>query len=274
MMQGLRTTGTILDRILEAKREEIAHSQLMRPFEQIRLAAQHTPLPPSFWSIFQMDSIALIAEVKRASPSRGILIDPFLPVEIASNYVQEGAMAISVLTDEPFFGGHLAHLKTIHQALPHTPLLRKDFTLSAYQVYEARAAGASAILLIVAALESALLADLHSLAEELGLAALVEVHDEAELETALHIKARLVGVNNRDLRDFSVDLSLTRRLAAHVPSGVYLVGESGIKSAEDVRALGPVDAILVGGKCGHGQRPRPKTARAFRLAQNAGAVKA
>jgi len=246
MTQGLRTTGTILDRILEAKREEVAHSQQVRPFEQVRMAAQYTPLSPSFWSIFQTDRIALIAEVKRASPSRGVLIDPFLPVEIATSYVQEGASAISVLTDETFFGGHLAHLKTIHHALPHTPLLRKDFILSAYQIYEARAAGASAILLIVAALEGLLLADLHSLAEELGLAALVEVHDEAELEAALRIGARLVGINNRDLRDFSIDLGLTRRLAPHVPPEVYLVGESGIKSAEDVRALGPVDAILVG----------------------------
>jgi indole-3-glycerol phosphate synthase len=149
------------------------------------------------------------------------------------------------LTDEEFFKGHLDYLKQIRAAV-EIPLLRKDFTIDPYQIYEARDAGADAILLIVATLDDALLADLYALAAELGLAALVEVHDEAEMERAIKLNAKLIGINNRDLRDFSVDLATSARLSEHVPAGAVLVGESGIKTAEDVRALGAVQAILVG----------------------------
>ena len=241
MSDGIVTTGTILDKIIAHTREVVRAAEASRP--RNTLEAAHTPR--DFIAALQREHVALIAEVKHASPSRGILIAPFDPVAIARMYAENGAAAISVLTDEEFFKGHLDDLSQIRAAVD-LPLLRKDFTINPYQVYEARAGGADAVLLIVAALDDALLADLHALASELGLAALVEVHDESELERALKINPRLIGINNRDLRDFSVDLGTTARLSERVPTGAVLVGESGIKSADDVRALGRVHAILVG----------------------------
>lgn len=245
-MSGIIKTDTIMDKIMAAKREQVAAAQGASPPALMREAAEAAAPPRDFrTALSQSAHVALIAEVKRASPSKGVMIDPFEPVALAEMYQAGGAAAISILTDEPFFGGHLDHLKAIRAAVD-LPLLRKEFIIDPYQVYEARAAGADAVLLIVAALEDGLLAELHSLIESLGMAALVEVHDEAELERALKIKPRLIGVNNRDLRDFSMNLNTTRRLAGLVPPEVILVGESGIKTADDVRALGAVHAILVG----------------------------
>jgi indole-3-glycerol phosphate synthase len=241
MSDGIVTTGTILDKIIAHTREVVRAAEAARP--QNSLEAAHTPR--DFVAALKREHVALIAEVKHASPSRGILIDPFDPVAIARMYAENGAAAISVLTDEEFFKGHLDYLSQIRAAVD-VPLLRKDFTISPYQIYEARAAGADAILLIVAALDDSLLADLHALALELGLAALVEVHDESELERALKINPPLIGINNRDLRDFSVDLGLCARLSERVPAGAVLVGESGIKTADDVKTLGRVHASLVG----------------------------
>lgn len=191
---------------------------------------------------------ALIAEVKRASPSRGLLRADFDPLSLARVYQQNGAAAISVLTDERYFQGSLEYLRQISLLEPRLPLLRKDFIFDAYQVYEARAAGADAILLIAAALPADLLQQLHELACELRMAPLVEVHTQEELQVAMDCGPRLIGINNRDLRDFRVDLETTLRLRPQVPAGVCLVAESGIHTNEEVARLAAaqVDAILVG----------------------------
>jgi indole-3-glycerol phosphate synthase len=246
MVTGILQTHTILDKIVNHKVGEIAAAEQAKPLASLVEEAKLAPPARDFKAALQAGPhIALIAEVKHASPSKGVLIDPFYPVEIAQFYANHGAAAISILTDEAFFQGHLDHLRAI-RAEVDLPLLRKEFILSPYQIYEARAAGADAVLLIVACLEDSLLADLQFLAQDLGLGVLVEVHDQAELDRALKIGCPIIGVNNRDLRDFSMDLSTTPRLAASLPSGTVLVGESGIKTAGDVGSMGPVDAILVG----------------------------
>ena len=183
---------------------------------------------------------ALIAEVKAASPSRGDLASPdgrsFDPVALARVYAENGAAAISVLTDEAFFRGSLDHLRAVRAALPAVPLLRKDFVCDPYQVYEARAAGADAVLLIVACLALPELRDLAALARSLGMAALVEVHSERELAIATDAGASLVGINNRDLHDFTVSIGTAARLCQSIPPEVTVVGESGIFTASDVAA--------------------------------------
>jgi indole-3-glycerol phosphate synthase len=198
------------------------------------------------------DGVALIAEVKKASPSRGVLLEHFDHLELAQTYREHGAAALSVLTDAHFFQGSLSYLHEIRtrpEGAP--PLLRKDFLLDPYQLYEARAAGADAVLLIVAALDDAMLRSLLDLAYTLGMAALVEVHTADELERALAAGARIVGVNNRDLHTFTTTLETTERLAAQLPGGSarpLLVSESGIFRAADVARLRDcgVDAVLVG----------------------------
>ena len=190
---------------------------------------------------------AVIAEIKKGSPSRGIIRFDFDPAAIAASYEQNGAAALSVLTDAPFFYGCLADLSLARQSCS-LPILRKDFTVDEYQVVEARAAGADAILLVAAVLNSEDLRKLLAAAEELGMDALVETHNEREMELALQAGADLVGVNNRDLRTFEVDVSTTARLAKMVPDGVVLVAESGIRTADDLRRLGEmgVRAALIG----------------------------
>jgi indole-3-glycerol phosphate synthase len=196
--------------------------------------------------------VSLIAEVKHASPSKGLLISPFDPVAIARDYLFSGASAISVLTDAPFFRGSLEDLAAVRRLCREqrreVPLLRKDFIVDGYQVVEARAAGADSILLIVAALEEHELATLHAEAHRWGMEVLVEVHDEEEMRRAIGTGATLIGVNNRDLRTFSVDLATTERLALLKPSGALLVSESGIGERADVERLAAcgVDAMLVG----------------------------
>ncbi len=245
-MNGINTTHTVLDTILEHKRDEVAMAIRAHALADVRAAAEASTTPPDFIAALRAgEHVALIAEVKKASPSKGVMVPDFDPVAIATRYAQHGAAAISVLTDERFFGGGLAHLRAVRAAVD-VPLLRKEFIIAPYQVYEARAAGASAVLLIVAALEDALLRDLYATITRLGMVALVEVHDAAELQRALLLEPALIGVNNRDLHDFSVDLGTTARLAAQTPPEVTIVGESGIKTPDDVRALGRVDAILVG----------------------------
>ncbi len=197
--------------------------------------------------MIRKDTVALIAEVKKASPSKGVLIENFDHLKIGKAYAENGAAAISVLTDEHFFQGHIRYLREVREAV-HVPVLRKDFVIDPYQVYEARAAGADALLLIVMALEDNQLRDLHQLVSELGMAALVEVHNEAELERALKINAKLIGVNNRDLRTFHEDLNVTGQVAKLVPRDVTLVAESAIRSVADVRRMGVLGAraVLVG----------------------------
>ncbi|HVV86006.1 MAG TPA: indole-3-glycerol phosphate synthase TrpC, partial [Kofleriaceae bacterium] len=189
----------------------------------------------------------VLAEIKRASPSAGPIRPDADPVAIAHDYEAGGAAALSILTDRRYFDGDLRFLSRVRAAV-ELPLLRKDFLIDRYQVLEARAAGADAVLLIVGALDDALLAELHAFATQLGMDALVEVHDRAECERALAIGARLVGVNHRDLRTFTIDLGLTAALAPLVPAGTVLVAESGIRTPADVARVveAGADAILVG----------------------------
>ncbi len=238
-----KRTDTILDRILAKKVDEIA----VLDASSLKRDALSAPPPRDFAGALHRETVALIAEVKHASPSKGVLIDPFDPVALASAYAENGAAAISVLTDQEFFQGNLADLRAVRSAV-HVPLLRKDFTIDARQIYEARAAGADAILLITAALEDSQMSDLHAAAVDLGLAALVEVHDEAELDRALNIGAKLIGVNNRDLKTFREDVTTTERLAARVPVGITLVAESAIRAAADIRRMGAcgASAVLIG----------------------------
>ena len=191
--------------------------------------------------------VRLLAEIKRRSPSAGPIRPGASPQEVAADYAAGGAAALSVLTDREYFDGSLAALQAV-RGVVDLPLLRKDFTLDPLQVWEARAAGADAVLLIVRILDDARLRELLGLATDLGLDSLVEVHDASELERALQAGATLVGVNNRDLRTFRTDLELTIRLAPRVPAATTLVAESGIRTAEDVARLGAagVDAVLVG----------------------------
>jgi indole-3-glycerol phosphate synthase len=190
---------------------------------------------------------AVIAEIKRASPSKGLLRDPFVPAAIARSYADHGASCLSVLTDHDFFHGHDDYLEQARAACP-LPVLRKDFTIDAYQVYEARVIGADCVLLIVAALGDAMLAELFGLAGHLGMDVLVEAHDQVEVERALRLGLPLLGINNRDLRTFEVSLDTTLGLLEQIPSDIMVVTESGIHSREDValmRAHG-VNSFLVG----------------------------
>lgn len=251
------TDTTYLDRILEHKREELARQQIKVPLEQLRRRAEQAPPPRPFSAALRHpDRLALIAEVKQKSPSKGLLMPNFDPQKLARTYIESGADALSVLTDVRFFGGSLHYLKAIRELQARldppsaAPLLRKDFLLDAYQVYEARAYGADALLLIVAALDDTTLRALLELTETLGMEVLVEVHDQAELERALAAGATTIGVNNRDLRSFEVDLQTTERLAARLPicDRPALVSESGIRDSADLDRLRAwhADAILVG----------------------------
>jgi indole-3-glycerol phosphate synthase len=239
----------VLDEIVAHKRREVAAAKERLPLHELeRRLAEAPPLRP-FAAALQRPGLALIAEVKARSPSRGVLREGLEPVPLATAYARAGAAAISVLTDQRYFGGSLEHLRQVRRALPQgPPLLRKDFVLDPYQVYEAREAGADAVLLIVAALERRELASLLQATRELGMDALVEVHDEGELAMALAVGATLIGINNRDLRTFQVDLETTARLRPLIPPGVTVVAESGIQRRQDaarLAALG-VDAVLVG----------------------------
>jgi len=235
-------TDTILDNILAQKELEIGFNLA----EIARRAREAAPARP-FAAALRRESVALIAEVKHASPSKGVLIDHFDPSGLAKIYAANGAAAISVLTDEKFFMGSLSDLQEVRAAVD-VPVLRKDFIIDPYQVYEARASGADATLLIVMALEDRLLADLHTLITELGMAALVEVHNEAELERALKIGATLIGINNRDLKTFHEDLGTTARLVRKLSERETVVAESAIRSEADVQAMAELGAhaVLVG----------------------------
>jgi indole-3-glycerol phosphate synthase len=240
---GVRAdTGTYLDKIVANTLIEVAERKQTAP----DLLPYTTP-PLDFAAALHGDHIRLIAEVKQASPSKGILIDPFDPVKIARDYETGGAAALSVLTDQVFFQGSLHDLSEVRTSVK-LPILRKDFVVDVFQLREARAVGADAILLIVGILDDALLHDLHTEANAYGLAALVEVHDAAELERALKINPKIIGINNRDLRTFKTDLNTTAELAKNVPKEITLVAESGIFTADDVRraAATGAHAILVG----------------------------
>jgi len=240
---------SILDEIVEHKRAEVVASKHATPRSALVARAATLAPPRDFERALapRPGRARLIAEVKRASPSRGVLKDDLDPVALASTYARHGADAISVLTDARYFRGSLDDLAAVRAAVD-VPLLRKDFVLDDYQLWEARAAGADAVLLIVAILEPSQLSELAAAAKGLGLAALVECHTAAEVDVALTMGARLLGINNRNLATFDVDLAVTEKICREVPDEIVLVSESGIKTARDVsrvKACG-VDAILVG----------------------------
>ena len=240
----------ILDDIVADKLLEIeVRKRELPPGEIIEMAAKQPP-KLDFASVLRGEGVRIIAEVKKASPSRGVIRSDFNPVDIALTYANNGASAISVLTDVKYFQGSLEYLKDIKDALgdKRIPLLRKDFILDPYQVYESRAYGADAILLIVAILNPEKLGELLRLSNDLNIDCLVEVHNESELEIALHSGARIIGINNRDLSTFEVDMTTTKRLRPRVPEDRIVVSESGIKDRSDIEKLAGwgVDAVLIG----------------------------
>ncbi|MDZ4683454.1 MAG: indole-3-glycerol phosphate synthase TrpC [Planctomycetaceae bacterium] len=243
-----RTTENVLDRIVAHKRGEIAAAKAARPMEQLQAALSAAPPVRDFVAALRAAPwMGLIAEVKKASPSAGVIKADFDPLAIAARYQTAGANCLSVLTDENFFQGHLDYLKQIRETAS-VPCLRKDFIIDRYQVLEARVAGADAILLIAECLNDCELRDLYFYASELGMESLIEVYDPDNLDRVLKLEPALVGVNNRDLRSFTVDLEHTIRLAMQVPATTLLVSESGIKTRADVNRLkaANVGAILVG----------------------------
>ncbi len=228
--------GGVLDRIVEAKAIRLAEAKRSVSLEQIITQRDARARRSFAESIAKPERVNIIAEIKHRSPSKGIIREDFIPVSIAESYEKAGAAAMSVLAEEDFFGGSLDHLRAIRQQV-NTPLLRKDFIFDEYQIYESVAAGADAVLLIVAVLGDELLARLIELADETGLDALVEVHTADEMKRATIAGARIIGINNRDLTTFAVDLNTSFRLAQLAPVGAILVSESGIKTGEDIRNL-------------------------------------
>ncbi len=241
----------ILNKIVEVKREEIAAARKKVSLEAMRADAESRVLTRDFEGALRArvaaGGAAVIAEVKKASPSKGVLREDFIPADIAQSYADHGAACLSVLTDRQFFQGRPDYLKQA-RASCDLPVLRKDFMVDAYQVYESRAMGADCILLIAACLDDAQMADLEAIARSLDMAVLVEVHDGAELDRALRLKTPLVGINNRNLRTFEVSLSTTLDLLPKVPADRLLVTESGILSRADVQTMrgAGVHAFLVG----------------------------
>ena len=238
----------ILDTIIQHKLEELKAEQAQVPLAALKDAVADLPPPRDFRTAISVPgTVNLIAEVKKQSPSKGIIREDFHPVEIAETYAANGAAAISVLTDSHFFAGELGYLSAIRQAVD-VPLLRKDFTLDAYHIYQARAAETDAILLIVAALTPSQLREFMDIAETLSLACLVEVHTQEELAVALDADAQIIGINNRNLRTFHTEIETTFRLCQAIPEDKVVVSESGIHTRKDVvslRAAG-VHAMLVG----------------------------
>jgi indole-3-glycerol phosphate synthase len=240
--------SNILEKIVATKREEIAAAKSALSIAELRARLRDAPPLRDFFAALAAEGpIKLIAEVKKASPSKGIIRADFQPVDIAQSYEKHGAVCISVLTDVHYFQGSLEYLSAIRQATS-VPLLRKDFILDEYQLVEARAAGADAVLLIAECLDDCNLRKLHNAALELGLTPLVELYDPENLPRVLAAGATLIGVNNRDLRTFEVDLQHTIRLRQQIPNECLLVGESGIYTRGDVEMLSTagVDAMLVG----------------------------
>lgn len=237
---GVLSAGGVLDRIVAAKsvrvatakQDGVAASGFVGARGESR--AGHNSFSAA---LREPDRTNIIAEIKHRSPSKGIIRDDFDPVRIAEGYASAGAAALSVLTEEDFFGGSLDHLRAIRRRLPEIPLLRKDFLFDEYQLHESLEAGADAVLLITAILDDAILTHLIRLAAELGLDALVEVHTKSELERASSAGARVIGINNRDLRDFTVDLATSLALAGLAPQGTILVSESGISTDRDIALL-------------------------------------
>ena len=241
----------ILDKIVAVKREEVAAAQSRKSLALMRADAQSRVLTRDFVGSLRAKIAAgkpaVIAEVKKASPSKGVLREDFIPADIAQSYAEHGAACLSVLTDVQFFQGSVDYLKQA-RASCHLPVLRKDFMVDAYQIYESRAMGADCVLLIVACLDDAQMQEYEAIAQSLDMAVLVEVHDQAEMERALRLKTPLIGVNNRNLKTFEVSLNTTLDLRAMVPEGRLVITESGIREREDVLRMGAagINTFLVG----------------------------
>jgi indole-3-glycerol phosphate synthase len=241
----------ILNQIVAVKRQEVAAALQRKPLVEMRADAESRVLTRDFLGALRAriaaGRAAVIAEIKKASPSKGVLRADFEPADIAQTYAEHGAACLSVLTDQQFFQGRIDYLKQARASCP-LPVLRKDFIIDAYQVYEARAIGADAVLLIAACLDDAQLRDFEAIAHSLDMAVLVEVHDAAELTRALKLKTPLIGVNNRNLKTFEVSLDTTLTLRHELPADRLLVSESGIQSRDDVLRLAAagVNAFLVG----------------------------
>jgi indole-3-glycerol phosphate synthase len=247
-VSGTASGGSVLDRILARTRERVAALAAIRPLAEVRAAAERGPARRPFAAaLARKDRVNVVAEHKRRSPSRGRIREDLSPADVACHYAAAGAAALSVLTEPESFGGRLEHLVEARASVP-LPVLRKDFVVGEWQLWEARAAGADAALLIVAALPGGELRQLLATAREAGLEALVEVHDRAELDHALAAGATLVGVNNRDLRTLEVRLETSLALVPAIPDEVVAVAESGLRTGEDLRRLRDAgfDAFLVG----------------------------
>jgi indole-3-glycerol phosphate synthase len=241
----------ILEKIVAVKHQEVAAAQRRKSLTAVRADAESRVLTRDFVGAMRSKIAAghpaVIAEIKKASPSKGVLREEFIPADIAQSYAEHGAACLSVLTDVDFFQGSVDYLKQA-RASCQLPVLRKDFMVDAYQIYESRAMGADAVLLIAACLDDAQMKDFEAIARNLDVAVLVEVHNQAELVRALKLQTPLIGVNNRNLKSFEVSLDTTLTLRSHVPADRILVTESGIQTREDVLRMGAsgVNAFLVG----------------------------
>lgn len=238
----------ILDEIIEKRKIQLDKEKTKVPLDEIKYQALNTSFKTrDFKNALSGEDLRVICEVKKASPSKGLIRSDFRPVEIANEYEIAGANAISCLTEEHYFQGSSEYLKSIAECVS-IPILRKDFIIDEYQIYEARVIGASAILLIAAVLDEETLSRFYKLASSLSLQCLVEVHFDAELEKALNIGAEIIGINNRDLKTFNVDLNTTGRLASLIPKDKVIVSESGIRDNADMRAVHSLgaSAVLIG----------------------------
>jgi len=262
----------ILETIVTVKHQEVAAARKRKSLETVRQDAESRVLTRDFVGAIRAKMTAgqpaVIAEVKKASPSKGVLREDFIPADIAQSYAEYGAACLSVLTDVQFFQGSVDALKQA-RASCHLPVLRKDFMVDAYQIYESRAMGADCVLLIAACLDDARLRDFEAIAHGLGMAVLVEVHDAAEMERALRLDTPLIGVNNRNLKTFEVSLETTLDLRRQVGSDRIIVTESGIRTRDDVLRMGSagVGAFLVGEACMRAPEPGQALAELFFPAQ-------
>ncbi|MBL7685512.1 MAG: indole-3-glycerol phosphate synthase TrpC [Deltaproteobacteria bacterium] len=247
--------NTILEKIVIAKKEELSSSKMRDSLFDLKQKARDLEPTRDFIKNFdvsltpQLPATRIIAEIKKASPSAGLIRNPFSPAEIAKTYLECGVAAISVLTDPAFFQGSLDHLQEVRR-ISDRPLLRKDFMIDEYQIYQARAYGADCILLIAALLEKSEMEDMAGLAAEMGLSSLIEIHDEEELQLVLQVKTSraLLGINNRDLKTLKMDLSTTEKLRAKIPLDQKVISESGIQTRSDINRLlqVPVNGFLIG----------------------------
>lgn len=266
----MKDTPDILKKILDKKAEEVARRKHGMPISGLEDIADSVEKPRGFYKVLQdrvlLKKPAIIAEIKKASPSKGVIREDFQPVAIGQDYAMNGATCLSVLTDKEFFQGSEAYLQMVRERCP-LPVLRKDFMIDPYQVYEARALGADCILLIVAALEDGMMGELADTATKLGMDVLVEVHDAAEMERALTLDTKLIGINNRNLRTFETSLQTTLDLKARVPADRIIITESGIHTHDDVQLMldNAVYTFLVGEVFMRAERPGQKMRELFAL---------